>query len=61
MHDPLTLASVIAPHYVQFKTRKVDMDEKGIMRPRDYGQDTVVSVSADYSSFWKMFEERILK
>ena len=61
MHDPLTVSSVITPEYVQFATKKVHMDDKGIMRERDDGIDTVVSVGADYEGFREFFNARILK
>lgn len=61
MHDPLTLSCLINEHLIKFETKKLSMDEKGIMKLNEEGKDIVVSTYADYEKFWKLFEERILQ
>ncbi len=60
MHDPLTLSSIISDEFVQFQTKRVSMDENGIMQQDPQGKETIVSVGADYERFWNLFEERML-
>jgi len=61
MHDPLTLSYLINDNLIKFETKKLSMDEKGIIRLDENGQDIVVSTFADYEPFWKLFEERIFQ
>lgn len=61
MHDPLTLSCLIDENIINFETKKISINNKGIMRTSSAGRNTLVSTSADYDLFWRIFRKRIFK
>ena len=61
LHDPLTVSSLIDDRIIQFTSRKLSINEKGVISISSKGINTLVSDSADYKLFWKVFMERTFK
>jgi len=59
LHDPLTVASLIDEKIIKFTNLKLKMNSKGVISISKEGRETLVSESADYKLFWKLFKERI--
>ncbi|MBT5023223.1 hypothetical protein HON01_10435 [Candidatus Woesearchaeota archaeon] len=59
MHDPLTLAALIRPDLIDFKTEKLVMADSGIMSLSNSGINTVVSSNAKYDDFMEFLYPRI--
>ncbi len=61
MHDPITLSYLIDNQIINFERQKLKMSKRGIMQISPNGQETIVSTSANYEAFLRIFKERILK
>ncbi|MCA9352023.1 nucleoside hydrolase [Patescibacteria group bacterium] len=59
MHDPITLSYLIDNEILSFEKQKLNMDERGVMQINEDGHETLVSKSANYDLFWKIFKDRI--
>ena len=60
MHDPLTLSYLIDKNIIEFDTKKLKINDGGIMMLSEDGKETIMSISAKYDLFWKLFKKRIL-
>lgn len=60
MHDPITLSYLINNQIIDFENKKISINGNGVMRIDPDGEETIISKSANYELFWKIFKERIL-
>jgi pyrimidine-specific ribonucleoside hydrolase len=61
MHGPLSASYLVDEKVIKFKTVQLVLDNSGLMKIDKKGKQTLVSESANYKMFWKLFENRILK